>query len=69
MSQYAPRVWETGCLNKLAIASVFDGKKEEALALINESIEIAKTHNLSIRLREAEEILEKINTGRTDFGV
>lgn len=69
MSQYAPRVWETGCLNKLAIASVFDGKKDEALRLINESIEIAKMHNLSIRLREAEEILEKINTGRTDFGI
>ena len=69
MSQYAPRVWETGCLNKLAIASALDSKKDEALKYVKESVEIAKTHNLTIRLREAEEILKKIEEGRTDFGV
>ncbi len=69
MTQYAPRVWETGCLNKLAIASAMDSKKDEALKYIKESVEIAKTHNLTIRLREAEEILKKIEEGRTDFGV
>ncbi len=69
MTQYAPRVWETGCLNKLAIASALEGKKQEALVTIKESVEIARTHNLTIRLREAEEILKKIEEGRTDFGV
>lgn len=69
MSQYAPRVWETGCLNKLAIASALDGNKEEALITIKESVEIARTHNLTIRLREAEEVKKKIEEGRTDFGV
>lgn len=69
MNTYAPRVWETGCLNKLAIASALDNNKDEALGYIKESIQISKDHNLSIRLREAEEILEKINSGRTDFGV
>ncbi len=69
MTQYAPRVWETGCLNKLAIAEAFEGRKDGALAYITESVQIAKDHNLTIRLREAEEILEKINAGRTDFGV
>lgn len=69
MTQYAPRVWETGCLNKLAIANALDDKKDEALKYIKESVEIAKTHNLTIRLREAEEILKKIEEGRTDFEV
>ena len=69
MTQYAPRVWETGCLNKLAIASALEGNKEEALATIKESVEIAKIHNLTIRLREAEEIMKKIEEDRTDFGV
>lgn len=69
MNTYAPRVWETGCLNKLAIASALDNNKEEALTRIKESVEIARTYNLTIRLREAEEILKKIEEGRTDFGV
>lgn len=69
MSAYAPRVWETGCLIKLAIASALEGKKEEALETINESIKIAEEHNLSIRLREAKEIKEKIEQGRTDFSL
>lgn len=69
MNTYAPRVWETGCLNKLAVASALEGKKEDALITINESIKIAEEHNLPIRLREAVEIKEKIEQGRTDFGV
>lgn len=69
MNTYAPRVWETGCLNKLAIASALGGNKEEAQVTIKESVEIARTHNLTIRLREAEEILKKIEEGRTDFGL
>lgn len=69
MNAYAPRVWETGCLIKLAIASALEGDREEALVTIKESVEIARTHNLTIRLREAEEILKKIEEGRTDFGV
>lgn len=66
---YTKRVWETGCLNKLAIAEILAGNKEGALAYINESIGIATEHNLTIRLREAKEILEKIEQGKTDFGV
>lgn len=69
MNTYAPRVWETGSLNKLAITSALEGKKEEALVTIKESLEIARAHNLTIRLREAEEILEKINKGETNFSV
>lgn len=69
MNTYAPRVWETGCLNKLAIANALDENKESALAYVNEAIGIGKDHKLAIRLRESEEILEKINSGRTDFGV
>ena len=69
MNTYAPRVWETGCLNKLAIASVLENDKAEDLVRIKESVEIARTHNLTIRLREAEEILKKIEEGRTDFEV
>lgn len=69
MTAYAPRVWETGCLSKLAVASALEGKREDALLTINESIKIAEEHNLLIRLREAVEIKEKIEQGRTDFGV
>ena len=69
MNAYAPRVWETGCLIKLAIASALEGKKDEALETINESIKIAEEHNLSIRLREAKEIKEKIEQGRVDFSL
>ena len=69
MNAYAPRVWETGCLNKLAIAAALDGKKDVALEYINEAVQIAKDHKLTIRLREAEEVLEKIKSGRTDFSL
>lgn len=69
MNTYAPRVWETGCLNKLAIASALDGKNDEALKYVTEAIQIEREHNLSIRLKESERILENINTGKTDFGV
>lgn len=69
MNAYAPRVWETGCLNKLAIAEILANNKEEALSYVNESIKIAKEHNLAIRLREAEEILAKINSGEMNFAV
>ena len=69
MDQYAPRVWETGCLNGLAKFYSLDGDKEAAMSYVNESIKIAKAHNLTIRLREAEEIKKKIEDGRTDFGL
>lgn len=69
MSQYAPRVWETGCLNGLAKFYALEGNKDEALRLINESIDIARSYNLPIRLREAEEIKKKIETDQNDFGV
>ncbi len=69
MNSYAPRVWETGCLNKLAIADVLAGNKESALKCVNEAIQIEKEHNLTIRLKESEKILEKINKGETNFVV
>lgn len=69
MSAYAPRVWETGCLIKLAIVHALEGKKDMALEYINEAKQIAKDHNLSIRLKESEEILEKIKLDQTDFSL
>lgn len=69
MTQYAPRVWETGAMNSLAKIYAKENKKEEALKIIEETIQIAEQYNLSIRLREAKEIKEKIEQGRMDFGV
>lgn len=69
MNEYTPRVWETGCLIKLAIAYALEGKKEVAMEYIVEAEQIAKENNLSIRLKESEEIREKIEQGRTDFSL
>ncbi|EKD99878.1 MAG: hypothetical protein ACD_22C00148G0004 [uncultured bacterium] len=69
MDAYAPRVWETGCLNGLAKMYALEGDKELALKTINEAIQIDKDHNLTIRLRESQEILDKINKGENNFSL
>jgi len=69
LSAYHIRVWETGCLNKLAIAASWDGNQEKALQIANESLQISLEHKLSIRQKEVEEIISKINKGETDFSL
>lgn len=69
MNAYAIRVWETGALNGLSKIYALEGQKEKALGLINESLKISTDHNLSIRKREAEEILDKISNDKTDYSV
>lgn len=69
MDTYAPRVWETGCLNGLAKIYALEGDKELAVKTINEAIQIDKDHELTIRMRESLEILEKINKGETNFSL
>jgi len=69
MDTYAPRVWETGCLNGLAKIYALEGDKETALKTINEAIQIDKDHSLRIRLRESQEILDKINKGESNFSL
>ncbi len=69
MDTYAPRVWETGCLNGLAKIYALEGDKELAMKYINEALLIAEENKLSIRLREAKEIKEKIEQGRIDFSL
>jgi tetratricopeptide (TPR) repeat protein len=69
MTAYNIRVWETGALNSLAKIYAIEGDKEKAESVIQESLSIATTHNLSIRKRDAEDILQKISENRTDFSL
>ncbi len=69
MDYYAVRVWETGALNGLAMVYAKEGNQEKALEFANESLKIATDHNLPIRKRQIEQILEKISAGQTDFSI
>ncbi len=67
MDTYAVRVWETGALNGLAKIYAKEGDKAKALEIADESLNIATSHNLSIRKREVEIIIDKINSGDSNF--
>lgn len=69
MDSYVIRVWETGALNGLAKIYALEGQKEKALEISKQSLEITTAHNLTIRNREAAEIIAKINSGQTDFSL
>jgi tetratricopeptide (TPR) repeat protein len=69
MNSSAVRTWETGVLNNLAKIYALEGKKDMALDHVNQSLKISVNHNLPIRKREAEKIIEKISFGRTDFSI
>lgn len=69
MSTYAIRVWETGALNALSKIFALEGDSKKALDLVDEALKIATYHNLSIRKRESEKILKKINSGDTNFSL
>lgn len=69
LSTYAIRVWETGALNSLAKIFAKEGNVAEAKKIAEESLQIATDHNLSIRKREVEDILEKISSGNTNFSL
>jgi len=63
------RTWETGALNGLAKIYALEGKKDMALDHADQSLKISVYHNLPIRKRQAEKIIEKINFGLTDFSI
>jgi len=65
----AYRTWETGCLNGLAKIYAIENNPDKATDTIKLSLDIATDHNLPIRKREAEEILEKISSGKIDFSI
>ena len=69
LSSYPIRVWETGALNSLAKIHAREGNWEEAQKTAQESLQISTDHNLSIRKREAEDILAQISSGKTDFSL
>lgn len=69
LSAYHIRVWETGCLNGLAKIYAKEGNKDEALMVANESLQITLDHKLTIRQKEVEEIISKINKGENDFSL
>ncbi len=69
LNAYAIRVWETGALNGLSKIYALEGQKEKALEIASESLKISIEHQLSIRKKEAEEILQKINANSTDFSI
>ena len=69
MNAYHIRVWETGAMNALAKIYAAEKESEKAKSLAHESLNIATEHNLSIRKREAEEILQKLSENRTDFSI
>ena len=67
MSNHSIRILETGCLNALAKIHAIEGRKELALKIISESIAVANERRLLVRLREAEEIKNKIELGVDEF--
>jgi tetratricopeptide (TPR) repeat protein len=69
LSAYHIRVWETGCLNGLAKIFAKEGNRDEALKFANESFQITLDHKLTIRQKEVEEIISKINKGELDFSL
>jgi len=69
MMAYNIRVWETGALNSLAKIYALEKNPEKAKIFAEESLVIATEHNLTIRKREVEEILEKIKADKTDFSL
>lgn len=69
MNAYNIRVWETGALNALSKIYALENNSEKALETIKLSLDIATSHDLSIRKRETEEILAKISSGQTDFSL
>jgi len=69
MNDYAVRVWETGALNNLARYYALEKDLQKAKEIIGESLKIATEHNLSIRKREAEDIIQKLADNRTDFSL
>lgn len=69
LSSYAIRVWETGAMNTLVKVLAKEGNLEEAKTIANESLQIATDNNLSIRKKEVEDIIEKLNSGNTNFSV
>ncbi len=67
VDNHSIRILETGCLNGLAKMYALDGNKELALKTIEESIVVASKYQLPVRLREAEEIKDKIISGVVEF--
>ncbi len=69
MDTHAIRVWETGALNGLAKIYALEGDKDKAMKLTDEALKIAIYHNLSIRKRETEKIISKLQSGDTNFSL
>ncbi len=67
VDNHSIRILETGCLNGLAKIHAIEGDRESALKRIGESIVVANECHLPVRLREAEEIKERIESGFVDF--
>lgn len=67
MNSHSVRILETGCLNALAKIYAIEGDRELALKKIDESIVVANECHLPVRLREAEEIKKRIESGVVDF--
>ncbi len=67
VENHSLRILETGCLNALAKIHAIEGNRELALRRIGDSIVVANECQLPVRLREAEEIKERIESGAVDF--
>ena len=69
LTDYSVRVWETGAINTLVRIMAREGDLEEAKRMAQESLQISIDHNLSIRKREVEDILAKLNAGNSDLSL
>lgn len=64
LDTHAIRVWETGVLNDLAKIYVLENQKDKGLSLAEQSLQIARDHHLSVRIREAEGLVKIITSDR-----
>lgn len=69
MNSYNVRVWETGCLNTMALIAAKENDKDKAINLVDESLSIANQFSLVIRKSEAENIKNKITSGDLNFSL